>query len=178
MNNQNQKDYQDFKNAPSENVPSHLTEDILKFVKSDLDPSHAIVFSKLVAVQAIIGTITMLFCPQFNMSFTNSYDLFHYFHHTFGETICMLICGSIFMGSGAIIASYLLSEGEVKKIKNSKLLYYMSLTIVALSSFYFLGAQIYLNITLYWIIGALTTGLSLFHFNTLLRSKLSLRRSL
>ena len=68
-------------NSKGVNPPEDLSERILSFVQSDLNPSHKIVFTKLLAIQGFIGFLTLLFCPQFNLSLTNNFELFHYFHH-------------------------------------------------------------------------------------------------
>lgn len=164
-------DYNDFVNSDLK-TPDHINSTVLNMVNSDLNPSHKIVFGKLTLIQGFIGFITMLFCPQFEFSLTNNYDLFHYFHMTFGHEVCMIICGSIFLGSGAIFASYLLNEGEVNKIKNSKLLYYMALSIVAVTVFILFGAQIYLKLLGFWLIGAIGGGMIAFEFNRVIRKTL------
>ena len=115
----------------------------------------------------------MLFCPQFSFSLTNNYDAFHYFHHTFGAQICMLICGTIFLGTGAIFASYLLSEGEFNKVKASPFLYYTALSIIAVSIFMLFGAEVYFSLLIFWFIGATLSGALLFKVNGLIRYGLS-----
>jgi hypothetical protein len=41
------KDFLDFMNSKGNNPPEELSDKILSFVKNDLNPSHQIVFSKL-----------------------------------------------------------------------------------------------------------------------------------
>src|SRR5690606_4132865 len=103
-----ENDYIDFMNSDDIQSPSHLDESIMSFVHADLNPSHKIVYFKLLTIQAFVGFLTMLLCPQFNYSLTNNYELFHYFHHQFGPIACSAICGAIFVGSGAIFAGYIL----------------------------------------------------------------------
>lgn len=164
------KDYNDFIKS-SEKVPDHLNESVLSMIHSDLNPSHKVVFGKLTLIQGFIGFITMLFCPQFDFSLTNNYDLFHYFHMNYGHQICMIICGSIFLGSGAIFASYILKEGEINKIKSSRFLYYMVLSIIAVAVFMIFGAEIYLNLVVFWLIGAISGGVSAFELNRFIRKQ-------
>lgn len=168
------KDFQDFLNSDKFSPSKELDDKILSFVKKDLEPSHFIVFSKLLSIQTFIGVITLLFCPQFNLSLTNKYDLFHYFHHTFGESICMMICGSIFIGSGAIFASYLLKSSEVRKIHKSNFLYYLSISIIATSVFMILGTNTYIKLISFWFIGATISGILMFEINRIIRQKLIL----
>lgn len=169
------KDFNDFlqentrKGVQDNKVSPELDKSILNFVNKDLNPDHKVVLFKLTLIQGFIGLLTMLFCPQFNFSLTNNYDLFHYFHMNFGHAICMITCGCIFLGSGAIFASYILSQGEINKIKNSKFLYYTGVSIITVSCFMLLGADIYLNLLIYWLFGAIGGAVTLFELNLILR---------
>tara|TARA_R110002072_G_scaffold534_6_gene4082 strand:- start:256267 stop:256788 length:522 start_codon:yes stop_codon:yes gene_type:complete len=168
----NSTEYKDFLESETHSPSAELSNTILHKVRQDLNPTHTVVFSKLLGTQLFIGVLTLLFCPQFNLSLTNNYDLFHYFHHTFGEKICMAICGFIFIGSGAVFASYLLKSNEITKIKESRFLYYFSITTIALSTFLILGAQTYLYLSLYWFMGASFGGLITFEINRIIRRTL------
>jgi hypothetical protein len=168
--NEDDKDFLDFINSSdTTSPPEHLNKKILNFIKHDLNPTHKIVFSKLLAIQAFIGTLTLIFCPQFNLSLTNNYELFHYFHHKFGENICMAICGSIFIGTGAMFATSLLKSSEINKIKESRFLYYTSISIFALSIFFLLGSEIYLILAAYWLLGSTAGGLIVFEASRFIR---------
>lgn len=166
------KDFQDFLNFDQINPSNNLSDSLLNYVKNDLNPSHKIVFGKLLGVQAFIGFLTLTFCPQFSLSLTNNFKFFHYLHYTFGGSICLAICGSIFIGSGAVIASYILRQSEIKKIREACFLYYFLLTSIALSSFILFGAETQLNLTIYWFLGASIGGLALFEVNQQLRNKI------
>lgn len=161
-------DFNDFisPKASQETTPE-IDQKVLSFIKSELDPESKTVFMKLVLVQAFIGLTTMLFCPQFNFSLTNNYDLFHYFHKTFGHQVCMIICGCIFLGSGAIFAASILKEGEIRKIQQSKWLAYPALSILTIGIFMLAGAKIYLNLVAFWMIGAIGGGLIFFELTIL-----------
>ena len=163
------RDFLDFMNSEGINPPGELNNKILDYVKNDLNPSHKIVFGKLLAVQIFIGFFTLIFCPQFNLSLTNNYELFHYFHHKFGESICMAICGSIFVGSGALLAAYMLKDSEIRKIEGSRFLYYFSIVSIALTVFLLFGADVYLNLAMFWFIGAYVGGLIVFEVNRVIR---------
>ena len=167
------KDYQDFINASVESSPDIITNNLFEYIKDDLNPGHITVFLKLIIIQGFVGAVTMLFCPQFQMSLTNKYELFHYFHKTFGHYGCMLACGAIFLGSGAIFASYLLKRSELRKIKSSRFLYYTSLSGIAVLCFIFLGAKVYIDMALFWITGSMIGGILMLEINTYFRSKLA-----
>lgn len=163
-------DYNDFIQS-KEVAPRKLTHSIFDKVKADLNPNKQLVFLKLLSVQMFTGLITMLFCPQFKMSLTNNHDLFHYFHHNFGAQICMILCGAIFLGSGAIVAAYSLDLEEVRIIKNSKGLYTLAISGLSLGVFLLFGAKLYLDLTLLWVLGAFIAGTVMLAFNGFLRRK-------
>ena len=84
----------------------------------------------------------------------------------------MAICGSIFIGSGAVFAAHLLKSSEIKKIKESRLLYYTSISIIALSSFFLFGSNIYLTLAAYWLVGSTIGGLTVFELSRLIRREI------
>jgi hypothetical protein len=165
-------DFEIFEKLDDQAPTEKISNEILSFVNLDLNPTHKSVFIKLLSIQAFIGFLTLLFCPQFQLSLTNSHQVFHYFHHTFGEQMCMILCGSIFIGTGAFFASYLLKFSEIKKIRESKFLYYISISSIALSSFMIQGAEIYLNLMAFWFIGACTSGLIMFEISFKIKREL------
>lgn len=167
------KDYNDFLQA-REVTPSSLDKNVLNYVKSDLNPEHKAVFFKLTLIHGFIGLITMLFCPQFNFSLTNNFDLFHYFHMNFGHQVCMMICGCIFLGTGSIFATYILSQGEINKIKSSRILYFTALSILAVSLFMLFGAKIYLNLVFFWLLGSVFGATALFEINRVIKNALNI----
>lgn len=164
-----ERDFLDFTNSKGLSPPESLSYKVLNFVQADLNPSHKVVFSKLLGIQAFIGFLTLIFCPQFDFSLTNNYELFHYFHYAFGIYICSAICGALFVGSGAVFSAYLLRSSEVRKIKEFRFLYYFAVSILAMGGFFLLGAKIYLTLSLYWLIGATLGGIMFFELNTLIR---------
>jgi hypothetical protein len=164
------KDYQDFIKDTSDAPSSKLRESILQKVKSELEPTKVKVFFKLLSIQTFIGMITMLFCPQFELSLTNSFEAFHYFHRNFGHYGCMAICGGIFLGSGAIFASYLLSLSEIRVIKETKYLFNFAISGIAVSSFMLLGAKVYLDVTLIWAISGVLMSIIILEAGRILRT--------
>ena len=161
-------DFKDF--VSNSTLPKeHIDQSILDMVSNDLRADPKAIWTKLILIHSFIGLITMLFCPQFHFSLTNQHQLFHYFHQNFGEQICMIFCGGIFIGSGALFASQFLSQAEIFKIRQSRFLYYMTLSILAVGSFAVLGAKIYLSLVLFWILGAIVSGILVFELNHFLK---------
>lgn len=173
MNKKGDNDFENFSTVDPLEPPKDLSMKILSFVSHDLNTSHRQTFFKLVLIHSLIGVLTLLFCPQFELSLTNNYSVFHFFHRTFGSNICMALCGGIFLGCGAIAAGILLTQSEIMKIRRSKILYYVSLSSIFLTSFLLLGAEIYLEMAFFWTLGACSFGISFFQFSTRIRTKLS-----
>ncbi|CBW25808.1 putative membrane protein [Halobacteriovorax marinus SJ] len=164
-------DYRNFLNS-HESAPRTLSHSIVERVAAELNPNKSIVFAKLLFLQLFVGILTMLFCPQFQMSLTNNHQLFHYFHHNFGEYICMMICGAIFLGSGAVVAAYTLDLEEVRVIRRTNGLFYLAISGIALVGFLTFGAKLYLDLTLIWVIGASLGASVMLALNNFLRRKL------
>lgn len=165
------EDFKDFQ-LGHKSPPKDLDVKVLDLVRSELNPSIKLITTKLFVIHGFIGLVTMLFCPQFNLSLTNNYEAFHYFHHTFGEIACNIICGSIFLGAGALFASSILSFPEIKKVKESSLLYYSGLSIIFVTTFYTLGVETYLSVVFFWMIGAIVSSYLVVNLGVLARVKL------
>ena len=160
---------QEFVAGKDNHVPTQAHARILHHVKAELQPAAVLIFAKLLVVQAVMGVMTLLFCPQFELSLTNSVELFHYFHHTYGASVCMLICGAIFTAPGAVFAAYLLKTAEVHKVKRAGLHYHLAIAGVALLAFFLCGADVFNQLTLFWFTAAALTATLLFDLNLWLR---------
>ena len=66
------QDFGDFLDPNNSSTPEEVNARVLNYVKSDLDPSHRKVFSKLVCIQSFVGFLTLTFCPQFDLSLTKN----------------------------------------------------------------------------------------------------------
>jgi drug/metabolite transporter (DMT)-like permease len=166
------EDFLDFKKRDHKSAGPFLSSEIFSYIHKELNPNHVFVFSKLISIQGFVGMITLLFCPQFTLSLTNNHELFHYFHHSFGEGICMMICGAIFIGSGSVFAASILKREEINKIRSTRFLYYFSLISILIMVLILFGAKVYLGLLPYWLFGALFSGLVLFELQTVLRLRL------
>lgn len=162
---------QDFIAGRDERVPKQAHTRILSHVKAELQPAVALVFAKLLVVQAIMGMLTLLFCPQFELSLTSNVELLHYFHHVYGESLCALICGAIFIAPGAALAAYLLKPAEVHKVKSAGLFYHLAVAGTALLAFFLGGADVFNQLALFWFTAATLTATLLFDLNLRLRPR-------
>ena len=165
------EEFINFLNSDPLSPPRKLEEQLMKEIRLTWYPQKRTVFSKLLLIQATIGTLTMLACPQFQMSLTNNHEVFHYFHYHFGETICMMICGSILLGSGAVVASLALNKGEVRMLRKTKTLSYFSLASISLFAFLLLGAEVYLSAAFFWLLGGVVSSAILFESGLIIREE-------
>ncbi len=136
MNNpKNEKDYQDFMNGKQVDAPEYLKKNILEYIKKNLNPGFRTVFFKLTLIQAVAGTLTLLFCPQFSISITGSQSLFHIFYGALGIYGCMAICGSIFVGAGAFSVPFILENPELRKIHKYNVVSFSGVSFLSLFAF-------------------------------------------
>lgn len=163
---------QEFMSCEDKCVPARAHARILRYVRADLQPGTMLVFAKMLTVQAIMGMLTLLFCPQFELSLTGNAEILHYFHHNYGAGVCALVCGAIFTAPGAILAAYLLSTAEVGRIRNSGLLYHLVIAAVALLAFFLCGADVFNQLALFWLTAAALSATLLFDLNLSLRPRL------
>lgn len=155
-------DFDLFKSSPKEVTPNELDNKVISHINSDLNPSHYRILGKMVSLHGVIGLLTLLFCPQFKLSFTHNHSLYHYFHQTFGSQICMIICGVIFIGTGSLICSFFFKYAELQKVHKSVFLYYLGISSFSLLIFLFFGAELYLEMVLFWCLGAIASSILFF----------------
>lgn len=166
-----EKEFHEFLNCKRVLPPQNVTALILQRVNHALNPRIPILLFKLALIQLFIGTLTLLFCPQFDFSLTNNYDLFHFFHRNFGVYGCMVACGTVFMGCGSLFAGLILNFDEIRKIKQFRLLYFSSVSAASLTVFIAMGASIHFDLFAFWLIGAILGGISTFEAGSLINIK-------
>ena len=157
--------------SPNSTIDNLVTSQIYK----KLNPTHSLIWFKLVSVQAIVGTLTLLLCPQFNFSLTNNYKLFHFFHQQFGHYGCSFVCGLLFLGIGFFVASLILQKAEISKINQSRFLFPMSVSGLFIFIFFILGADVYLDAAIFWFAGSSFGALLSFEIRNL-SSKVKFKR--
>jgi hypothetical protein len=165
------KDYNDFTKSYSSQAPRDISEGIITMVQNELHPSHKNIFVKLFLIQFFIGMITLLFCPQYHLSFTSNHQLFHYFHHNYGEYICMLICGAIFMAPAMFFAGLIMTRSELKLVIRSKGLHFAGLLSISLGAFFLAGADIFISTSVVWILGGYSSSMVVFNLTDAMKSR-------
>jgi len=172
MNNK-RNDFKDFLDNKKSSPSTQIANKVLHSIRRDMIPSKPIVLGKLILVQAFIGAVTMIFCPQFSMSLTSNDELYHFFHRTFGHYGCMMVCGSIFVGSGALFSTTILNWAEIRLIRSNKILGYLFLSGLFATTFLMLGAQVYLDVAIAWMLGATLSGSVFFQVSSILKRKMT-----
>jgi len=147
-----EREFLEFANSDPVNPPPVLTEKIKNTVSQKLKPAIWKIFSKLAATQAVCATLTLLFCPQFEIGFTK-HDFLAYLIQNSDGFGFMLVCGMIFLGGGAVIAPIFLNQAELKTIEKSVFLYFPTAALLAVIFFYSVGADIDWTLALPWFLG-------------------------
>lgn len=152
------EDFKLFMSAPEVSPPTHVRDEIFKLVYNDLNPKLWFVFGKLGAIHVVAGSLSLFLCVQFGMG--RGYSLMHYFMG-FGNTVCLALCGAIFMGLTVFSAGFILSTSELRKIRTSGYSPIALLGFASLVVFFSFGAEIVLGLAIAWLVGAFVTGVIL-----------------
>ncbi len=152
------EDFKFFLDAPEVNPPSHLREEIFRIVHRDLNPQLWFLMAKLGGIHAVVGSFSLLLCSQFGMG--RGYNLMHAFM-SYGAFTCMAFCGAVFLGLTVVAAGFFLSNPELKRIRSTAYAPIVFLSLTSLVVLFCFGAEIALNLALFWLFGAVLTGVLL-----------------
>ncbi len=163
-----EKEFLEFVDSDPVTPPAILTEKLRATIGDDLRPALWKIFAKLAGIQAVCATLTLFFCPQFEVGFTKHDHLADLVQHSEGVGF-MLVCGMIFLSGGAVIAPFFLRKVEMKAIERSVLVYFPSAALFAVMLFYLLGADIEWTRALPWFAGGTLGSVIGFELVTYLR---------
>jgi hypothetical protein len=150
--------FNDFINNDKTSMPANLKEKISRDIVMRLNPSRIHVFLRLMIVQLVVGIIVLVFCPQFGIGFFPDTFLAHLFM-MYGDFVCNLICGGIFMGSTVLVIPFTFSADELRVLKHSRFLNFTSISIISLAVFTLLGAEFQFLLYVAWLGGGVLTAL-------------------
>lgn len=150
-------DFQEFAAQEANLPPQNLSQDILKKVSADLSPSALLVFFKTAAINFFVGCLTILYCPQFGISFTSSMGLMHYLMK-YGDSVCMLGCGAFFTGVGLLVVSLVLRPEEIRVLKEHQVVNLAFIASLSLGALLCLGGSVALSMGFIWALGAIIGG--------------------
>lgn len=148
-------DFKVFLDAPEIKPPAHIKEEIFRIVHRDLNPTLWMVLAKLGGIHVFVGSLSLLFCSQFGIG--RGYNLMHAFMN-YGAFACMAFCGALFLGMTVLIAGFVLSNPELKKIRSTGYAPVGLLGVMSLVVLFFFGAEIALDLAIFWLIGAIFAG--------------------
>ena len=154
-----ESEFKEFLEIEAASVPTALSKQVLESIQHRLRPSFWQVLIKLALIQTTAGAVSLLFCPQFGISFTSSHGLMHYLMQ-YGENVCMVGCGALFTGASLLIASFVLRPEEVRALREHRLLQVTAVTALSLGAFACVGAEIVGGLALVWTLGAVVGGMT------------------
>ncbi len=152
-------EFREFMDGAEVAPPAHLSRDLKARVSSQLNPSAGRVFSKALAIHAVVGFLTLLLCPQFGMGFSEHAPILHWLMQ-YGHAVCSFGCGAFFVGSGALVTSFVLTREEIRSIRRTEFLQLMLISAIAAAVFLALGGDVIDSLGLMWIAGSTLGGLT------------------
>lgn len=168
------EEFNEFISAEPVQPPQNVTENIVFRVHSDLNPTSWLVFAKLSAIHAVVGFVTLLFCPQFGFGFTEGMGLMALFMK-YGDQVCMLGCGAVFMSGSALTASLLLKREELRAIRKVEALQISALALISMGVFICAGVGIVMSLGAFWVLGSILGGIGTFEAGVRIRGYLDKR---
>lgn len=153
------KEFQEFMAVEVAEPPRQLSQQIVSRIHSELNPSPVKVFLKLSLVHALVGAVTLLFCPQFGIGFLGGMGLMGIFMK-WGVEACTLSCGAVFMSVSLGVASWVLKAEEVQVIRKARILQIGALGLISLGFFICVAPEIVYGLTAFWLGGSLIGGLA------------------
>ncbi len=164
-------EFKTFMDATPVAPPQSLRENILNYVHKELNPSAVKVFSKISLIHVGVGFISLLMCPQFGFSPLGNMGLMSLLMK-YGNAVCMLGCGAVFVGGTALISSFVLKPEEVRVLRKTEALQFAVLSILSIGAFLCLGAEVLEGLTLIWMLGSLVGGLLSLEIGWVIRKKI------
>jgi hypothetical protein len=157
------EDFKEFVETKGTPVPHEVSQNILQYVRSSLNPSSWLVFVKILSIHFIVGTLSLAICDQFGLNpFHTDFSLSQYFMK-FGHSICMMICGFLFISLSVIFSRFILRQEEFVVLTTNVFMQTLSLSVFSLGVFMVLGAEMALSIALLWVFGAIMGGMITAH---------------
>lgn len=152
------EDFQDFLAASPTSVPTNTSRKVLSEIHHRLNPPAFSVFLKTSFIHFVVGSFSLLLCPQFGISLTGSMGLMRYMMQ-YGETVCMFACGALFTSVSLLAISLILKPEEVRVLERNKSLQILALSTLSIGAFLCLGAEVILSIGAIWAAGAVLGGI-------------------
>lgn len=153
-------------------VPKAVETSVFSLIDEALHPSPLKVFVRVALIQFVVGSFTLLFCPQFGVSFLSSHGIMPFLMQ-FGESVCMLGCGAIFTSLSLLLVSFLLRPEEIRSLRRHEVLHLFSLSTLSLGALLCLGGEIVFTLGLVWLLGAMIGGAATLELGWFIRRKIA-----
>jgi hypothetical protein len=165
------QEFQDFLSATETAPQASVSNNILSLINGDLNPSFQKVFMKVLGIHSVTSLLSLSLCSQFGIRTFSFFDLMHTFMKMTGPTICLALCGALYLGLSSLMISLFLSPEEVRKIRLQKGLQITLLSGASLGVFLCLGAEMLFLPMIFWFVGSLSGGIVTLEVGWLLRSQ-------
>lgn len=101
--------------------PPELSHAVRSQIMNSLNPSSWSVLGKLTVIHIVSASVTLLVCPQFGFSpLGGGYGLLHFFMR-WGVFACATFCGTLFLGTTALVSQLVMSPEERRVVLKSQL---------------------------------------------------------
>lgn len=140
-------------------VPQEVSNQIYATIRNLLNPSPFLIFTKVLGIHLAVGTLSLAICHQFGLNpFGTEKSLADWFMRVGGHGFCMISCGILFTSLSILMAGYFLTSDEARVLRKTKLLQALSLSLLSLGVFAFMGADLALALSGLWLLGGLIGG--------------------
>jgi hypothetical protein len=159
--NQWRQEFGQFMDSPAIQPPLDVEQAILASVHRELHPAFLLIFTKLLVIHSLIGTLSLAFCDQFGVTpFSTGFSLSHYFMQWGGHAFCMLACGFLFIGLSVGLSQLILQKHEWRRLQSQSIHHTVLLSLLSLLALKLFGGQMPLFMGVLWLIGALIGGIT------------------
>lgn len=167
------KEFQSFMQTETANPPRAVSDAVLGYVQSELNPSLKVVSAKLFCLHGAGAALVTLFCPQLGVGpIFGQHGIMHFFMH-FGPVVCAATCGAIFLGVSAALAAIFLSLEEFRLANRHRFLNVTLLVAISFSGLMLAGGEGDRLNYAFWIGGAIAAGWSSMKVGLFLRLRMA-----
>lgn len=164
------RDFEDFLSINPMQPPQHLSRLVLSHVRSLLAPCFYQVFTKLFLIHLLAGTMTLLFCPQFDVELLDDPVLIPILMR-FNDHVRRIICGLTFLAGTATLSCVFLNSKEMRLLRKTSYLQFPGLCFASVSIFAMAGHTILFDHNfLIWLFGAVSGAILILEMGHQIRS--------
>jgi hypothetical protein len=146
---------QDIKTAKSGELTEKFQASFTQRVAQDFNPSWINVSLNLIGIHFVSSLMTLSICPQFGVRLVGQgHGLMAYFM-PLGMLGCFTLCGLFYLMVTTALTKFFFNHAQWRKLKESYVLYMLSLSLSSLLLFSFIQGLFILHLSLAWLAGAL-----------------------